>query len=236
MVENISEGVQFTLRTGEVKDRDNRIDGISDKNEVIASGVIVNRFDTPKVTLITLMVRGGRKFDKRNYPQFTLNTEEVKEAAKDFKTGDHVTIHGYIATSLDKKNNEFKDIIRATSIERTKSKLKELTLESIGKIRDIPTADFFVAGTVTKLEIFKNSTVHMLIRTTVDGKSAVGSFLYFPYSLEEHISDIQVGKRVCVVGEIQTSVKKEENGKSIFSQTNVVTDVNTLENILKIQR
>lgn len=216
---------------------DNRVDGISDKNEVIASGVIVNRRDFDKVTYLTLMVRGGKKLDKKNYPCFTLLAKD-KEKAEGLTTGDHVKIKAQIRTRKNPKENGFQESWVVTDIERTKSRLAELTLENeLGRVRDIPVAEFLVIGTVVKSEIYGKGVVHLVVKSQTDEQhTTYGNFYAFPKDLSQVINDIQVGKRVCMIGEIQTEKKEKENEKTQYLQSNVVNEISSVENILSIKR
>lgn len=216
---------------------DNRLDGISDKNYVVASGVIVNRYDAKNATLLTIMVRGGRKLDKRNYPQFVL-TREVKDAAAELNTGDHVKITGVISSQRNPQTGEFKNVIRATSLERTKTKLAELTTErNLGKVRDVPTADFYVAGTIVKFEAFGKGVVRLVIKSKLEnGHTVYGNYHYFAQELAGVIDELKVGNRICAIGEVQTDKKETEGEKPKYFQTNVITDISSIENVLSIKK
>lgn len=232
----MAEDIVMEMRSG--IPTDNRLDGISDANHVVASGVIVNRYDAKNAVLLTLMVRGGRKLDKRNYPQFVLTGKEVIEAADGLGTGDHVKITGVITTSKNLKTNEFNNVTRVMSIERTKSKLAELTSErNLGRVRDIPTADFFVAGTLAKVEVFGKGVVHLVIKSRLEnGKTTYGSYHYFAQDLSQIINDLKIGNRICAMGEIQTDKKEREGEKPVYIQTNVITDISSIENVLSIKK
>lgn len=216
---------------------DNRLDGVSDNNYVIASGVIVNRFDAKNAVLLTLMTRGGRKLDKRNYPQFVL-TGELREAAEGLRVKDHVQIKGVISSRKNPKTGEYLPVINATSIERTKSRLAELTNEQeLGRVRGLPTADFYVVGTITKFEAYGKGVVHLVIKSILpDGKITYGSYYYFNNDLSGIINDLKVGNRICAMGEIQTEKKEIEGEKPRYIQTNVILDISSVENILTLKR
>lgn len=227
----------IVIKMGNEEPKDNRLDSISDKNEVIASGAIVHKFDTPKSSLITLVVRGGNRLDIYNYPQFLL-TGEAKEAAKDFKTGDHVQIKGYCMTFLNKKGDtaEYEDVIMGYAIERTKSRLAKLTLEQgLGSHRDIPTAEFFIAGTVVSFEI-RNNSLHIVIKAVEEGKRPTYSNYYmYLNDFEKVMSILKKGKRICAVGEIQTKKIEREGEKPLYIQRNVISDISSIENVLTIK-
>lgn len=218
--------------------QDNRLDGISDKNEVKASGVIVHKFETPSRTMLTLKVMGGRKLDVSNFPEFVCY-RDVKEAAKDYKPGDHVQIAGHLATFYNKKTEEYTDGVVAESIERTPTRLSRLTLEAgLGRQRDFPMAEFYFAGSIQRFEVTDNC-LSLNMKTQEEGKKAVyfNCRMYYR-DLESIAKYLKKGKkyRICAVGEIQTKKIEEEGKKPRYLQYNVISDISSIEEILSIKR
>lgn len=228
---------EIVLEMKEAKHVDNRLDEISDRNEVVARGVIVSRYDYKSAILIRLMVRGGRRLDKFNYPQFIF-AKDAKEAVGDLSRGDHVTITGTMKSSMDKKTGEYKDVILASTIGRTQTKLTELTLErNLGRIRDIPTADFFVAGTVVKSETSGKGVIRLVLKCRLEnGQIVYSNFVHFADNLSKVIEFVQVGKRICATGEIQTNKPEPGEANPKHAQTNVITDISSIEDILSIKK
>lgn len=213
---------------------DNRLDGISDHNEVVASGVIVHKFDAGSRTMLTLMVRGGRKLDIQNFPQFICYE---KELAENFNTGDHVQIHGHNVNLYSKKTESFSEGIVADKVERTPSRLAKLTLEQgLGSHRDFPTAEFYVAGTIRSTEL-RNNILRLVIRTKMEGEKAIHSTYYmYPRNIESVIPFLKQGRRICAVGEVQTKKIEREGEKTLYQQHNVISDIQLIDDILSLKK
>lgn len=187
-------------------------------NDVSLQGIVVHKFSTDKVTILTLST--GNSTVIPNYPKVVF-FGELKTEADNYEKGDFVKVLGNIQSS--KRNPEIKnqvlESIFAEKIEGAKSSMKEkFGVEG----RYIPFKnEFNLSGTVVAVDLSTENILNVTVRTDKNGRPSFVRTTKFLNSGKA--IDVSVGDFVYALGHIQTH-KSEKNDEVKYFQNYVVSE------------
>ena len=195
------------------------------ENEVVVQGVVVHKYSTPKVTILTLST--GRATGVVNYPKCVC-FNEAKEAADKFKEHDHVTVYGNVQSSIRTADNERRyttQSIYADRVEETPRIMENAFGIKTGDYED-PENLVKIAGEVLFVTVPSDNILRLIVRTEKNGRRSNVQAFYFTDKAKDLAEVINRGDNVCFVGTIQTSKKtrkdEETNEDRIVHYENVV--------------
>lgn len=200
---------------------------LKDVNVTTLKGTIVNRYDTEKVTILTV---GVSKRDRKgnfisNYPRIFFFKKNGKCAADGYELHDKVAIKAYLASEKRKKEEKefFSQSVIGKTIEPMKTVFEEVGVKA-GRF-EASVNEVTLVGTVLKYSDFGNGVARIIIKEEKNpkfyNKIVVSVFL----DKKGILSDmLQVGNKVCIMGEIRTA-KKEYEGKDVHMQNVVAVTV-----------
>lgn len=198
-------------------------------NDVIAQGVIVHKYSTDKVTILTIST--GRATQVINYPKFVFFGEAKAEADK-FEKYDNVQVKGNIQSSRRTKDGKkfTTQSCYGEEIKRTPRDMERMFGINDGRFED-PINHVELAGELIAAEATSDGILKILLRTVKNGRVSNVQVFEFTNKAEEKASKLQRGDNVCVVGTIQT-IKKERTDRET-EKTETVYYENVVARILR---
>lgn len=182
-------------------------------NEVTVQGVIVHKFCTDKVAILT--INTGNSTPVVNYPKVVFFGKVHDEIAENYKVNDHVCIKGNIQSSRRKPGikDQVMQSIFGESIEKTQS-----LMEGAFKITNVknsykPFANSFkIAGTVVSTKKLSDSTIGITLRTQKNGHISFVRLVHFSRNVDKSLAELHKGDYICGVGCVQTAKKTTPKG------------------------
>lgn len=198
-------------------------------NEVILQGIIVHKFVTDKVAILTIGT--GNATRKPNYPKVVC-FNEVKDDVRDlFELGDRVRVTGNIQSSKYKKEikNQNTLSVFAEKVEPAFSTLKsEFEDADISNEGYIPSINKFkVAGKVVRVESPSDGIVRLTVSATKNNRISFIKLTYFVKDVDSIMTTYNPGDQVFAIGVVQT-VKKGSDVVKHF-ENYVVTSLSKTE-------
>lgn len=194
------------------------------QNEVIGQGVIVHKYSTPKVTILTLST--GRATSVANYPKFVC-FNEAKEKADKLNQYDHVTIVGNVQSSI--RNRDGKRYVTQSNyvddiFETPRAMEKDFGIKS-GEF-EAPINEVKIAGELVSVAVPSENILRIVVRTMKNERMSNVQAFYFTNRAEKIAESLKKGDNVCLLGTIQTTKKEKaiENSdeKEVKHYENVV--------------
>ncbi len=179
-------------------------------NDVVAQGVIVHKYSTDKVTILTIST--GKATQVVNYPKFVFFGEAKAEADK-FEKYDNVQIKGNVQSSRRTKDGKrfTTQSCYGEEIKRTPRDMERMFGINDGKFED-PVNHVELAGELVSVEATTEGILKILLRTVKNGRVSNVQIFEFTNKAKEKAEKLHKGDNVCVVGTIQT-IKKERINK-----------------------
>lgn len=179
-------------------------------NDVVAQGVIVHKYSTDKVTILTIST--GKATQIVNYPKFVFFGEAKVEADK-FEKYDNVQIKGNVQSSRRTKDGKrfTTQSCYGEEIKRTPRDMERMFGINDGKFED-PVNHVELAGELVSVEATTEGILKILLRTVKNGRVSNVQIFEFTNKAKEKAEKLHKGDNVCVVGTIQT-IKKERINK-----------------------
>ena len=179
-------------------------------NDVVAQGVIVHKYSTDKVTILTIST--GKATQVVNYPKFVFFGEAKVEADK-FEKYDNVQIKGNVQSSRRTKDGKrfTTQSCYGEEIKRTPRDMERMFGINDGKFED-PVNHVELAGELVSVEATTEGILKILLRTVKNGRVSNVQIFEFTNKAKEKAEKLHKGDNVCVVGTIQT-IKKERINK-----------------------
>lgn len=199
-----------------------------DINEVLLQGIILNKYVTPDVTILT--INTGSATPVRNYPKVVFFGEPKAMVDDGYETGDHVTIKGNIQSS--KKNPEIKNQIMQTVFGESIKMTPTIMEEAFGL--DIPTSykryvdTFKISGLLQAIELIDcpaHNMVKLTIRTVKNGHVSFGEFVYYSDNAVNVANAMKPDERIYAIGCVQTSRTTSATGETEYHQDYVLTEI-----------
>lgn len=194
-------------------------------NEVTLKGVIIHKFVTPDVAILT--INTGNSTPVVNFPKVVFFGDLRADVENNFKKGDHVTVTGNIQSSRKKENvkNQIMQSVFAESITKTVSVMEAAfgvsTSSSYKKFENT----FKIAGEVMSLDCPADSMVRMTIRTYKNNRVSFSRYVFYTANPEEVLSNIHPRDFVYGLGCIQTSKKVKKNNETQYFQDYIITEL-----------
>lgn len=180
---------------------------MADINDVIIQGVIVHKFVTPKVAILTIST--GSATPTTNYPKVTFFEDVRTEVEEKFKEGDHVCIHGNIQSSKPKPDvkNQTMVAVFGESIEFTHSNMEEAFGVDVATSYKSFKNELKISGVVTRIECPTSNMVRLRVFTRKNGRPSFVPLVHFTRKPEEVLAKIHPQDRICAIGSVQTEKK-----------------------------
>lgn len=183
-------------------------------NDVVIEGIIVHKFVTPKIVILT--INTGNATVEPNYPKVLFFGQFIEEIEKGFEVKDHVQITGNIQSSKYKPNIKNQNTISIFGESITRSDfINSKTF----------TNKFEILGTITSIEKIVHNIVKMKVLTTKHDRISFVSLVYYTDNPDQILEQFKVEDTVHINGCIQTT-KKESNGEIHHFENYVI---NTIE-------
>ena len=184
-------------------------------NEVILQGVIVHKFVTDKVAILTIGT--GNATRKPNYPKVICFNEIKDEVRDSSEVGDKVKVTGNIQSSKYKKEikNQNTLSVFAEKVEPAFSTLKaEFKDEDVKNEGYIPSINKFkVAGKVVRVESPSEGIVRFTVSATKNGRISYIKLTHFVKDVESVINNYKPGDQIFAIGVVQTVKKGSDTVK-----------------------
>lgn len=194
-------------------------------NEVVLQGVIVHKYVTDKVAILSIATTGHS--GTQNFPNVVFFGDLVKEVDEKYKTGDKVNIRGNIQSSKYDENIKNQSLLSVVGFEIRP--YEGLIIEEFGDVLgDVDLTNksgiefenkFKVAGKLVRVRQFDN-IVKFTVSAITGRRINYISLAYYtksPEAAAEIIEKYKDVEQVFVVGTVQTSKKDFEDGTRYFS-------------------
>lgn len=193
-------------------------------NNVTVQGVIVHKFVTPKIAILTIMTKTAAP--KPNYPK-VLFFGDLRDAVEDdFNKGDHVYVVGNIQSSKPRPGIKNQSLISifGESIDHSQSIMeKTFNIESDASYKPFVNT-IELAGLVTRIECPADNMIRMCVSTRKNGRQSFVTVIHYTNKPDAILADIHVNDQVYVVGSVQTP-KKESNGTVKYYENYVAFEI-----------
>jgi len=175
------------------------------QNDVIGQGVIVHKYSTPKVTILT--VSTGRATSVPNYPKFVC-FNEAKEKADKMNERDHVTILGNVQSSVRTREDRryITQAIYADDVYETPRAMEKAFGIKNGEYEG-PVNQVSIAGELASVATPTDNILRITVRTVKNGRRSNVRAFYFTNRAKEIAESLKPGDNVCFIGTIQTTKK-----------------------------
>lgn len=193
-------------------------------NEVILEGVIVHKFVTPKIAILTIGT--GNATPTKNFPKVLFFGETITEIEKEYEVGNHIKVTGNIQSSRRKPNvpNQNMVAIFGETIEKSESIMKQTFGVETEKSQYNFKNEIKIAGRLTAIDKRFDNLVRIRISTRKNNRASYVNLAYYTNNPEKIISEFSVGDNVCVVGCVQTT-KKEAHGQINHFENYVINEI-----------
>ena len=197
---------------------------VKNENEVLLQGVIVHKFVTPAVAILT--INTGNATPVPNYPKVLFFGELRDEIEKEYEVRDHVSVRGNIQSSKRKPNvkNQIMQSIFGESIEATHSAMQDaFGVDSKNSYKPFVNT-FKVAGQVMSIECPSANIIRLVIKTEKNGHISFARYVYYTKEPDKFLSSVHPQDYLCAVGCVQTS-KSEASGDVKYYQNYVLLEL-----------
>ena len=200
---------------------------MTNMNNVILEGVIVHKFVTPKIAILTIGT--GNATPTPNYPKVLYFGDFIKTIEENYNVGDHVKATGNIQSS--KKRSDIKNqnlvSIFGEGIEKSESIMKEkFGIESDNSFYRFKN-EINIAGEVTKIEQTFSNIVKIRVLTNKNNRISYVNMVYYTDKPEMLLSDYHVGDNVGIIGCVQTT-KKSKDGETHHFENYVINEIHKI--------
>lgn len=199
---------------------------LNSKNDVLIQGIIVHKFVTPKIAILT--INTGNASAVPNYPKILFFGELRTRVENDFNIRDHVTITGNLQSSKPKEGvkNQIMQAIFGESIEVSQSIIENaFGVSSDRTSRREFVNTFKIAGEVMSIDYSSPRIVHVVIKTLKNNRPSFVRFDYYTRDPEKFLTQIHPRDFVCAVGSIQTNKHTNARGETRYFENYVLSEV-----------
>ena len=191
-------------------------------NEIKLQGVVVHKFTTDKVAILTISVAGNDgNFD---YPKVVFLGEDIENIKENYFEGDKVRVEGLIQSSRFNENikNQTLLSIRGKEIRKYEGLIKESFPEDLKDLADAGSSGieydnkFRVSGNLVKVKKVSDNVVRLTVSALVDGKISYVILTDFVTNADEVVEELSGKTYLWAVGRVQTSKKDYEDGTKYF--------------------
>ena len=140
-------------------------------NDVMLEGVIVHKFVTEKVAILTIDT--GKSTPAKNFPKVLYFGESIKDIDKNYDVGNSVKITGNIQSS--RRDPNIKNQNTVSIFGETIQHSEPIGTDENGNHTFNEENSFIVAGMVTHTEKTFDNLVRVRISTKKNGRQSIGS-------------------------------------------------------------
>lgn len=200
---------------------------MTDTNDVIFSGVIVHKFVTPKIAILT--VNTGKATPVVNYPKILFFGDLREQVEHSYEVKDHVTIKGNIQSTKRKPGvvNQAPQAVFGEEIELTNSIMKQsFNIEGPHSYKPFEN-NFKISGVVVAIECSSPRVVKLIVKTVKNKRTSFVQLIYHTQDSTKLLGRVRPGDRICALGCVQT--KKQEKGDAVMHYENcIILEIQTI--------
>lgn len=195
------------------------------ENDVRLKGIIVHKFVTPKIAIVT--INTGNATPVPNYPKILFFGDLREKVEKEFEVRDHVTITGNLQSSKPKENvkNQNMQSIFGESICATQSAIEDAFGVEGSPARREFLNTFKVAGEVMSISYSSPNLVHITIKTLKNNRPSFVRFDHYVKQPEDILTVIKPRDFVYGVGCVQTNRRENSRGETVYYENYVLSDI-----------
>lgn len=189
-------------------------------NDVVLEGIIVHKFVTPKIAILT--INTGSATPEPNYPKVLFFGDFIKDIENNYEVKDHVKITGNIQSSRYKPGikNQNTISIFGESIEHSQTTMEE----SFGIATGTPFYKFQneikISGTITLIEKVFGNLIRLKVLTNKNSRISFVTLVHYTETPDDILEQFKKDDNICVIGCVQTT-KKEKNGETHYFENYV---------------
>ena len=191
-------------------------------NDVILEGIIVHKFVTPKIAILT--INTGNATPEPNYPKVLFFGDFIKDIEENYEVKDQVKIQGNIQSSRYKPGikNQNTISIFGESIQHSKPTTKEIPNMEEPLIQYNFANEIKISGTVINIDKPFHNLVKLKVLTHKNDRISFVTMVHYTDNPNAILDKIAKDDFVNIVGCVQTS-KKESNGETHYFENYVAT-------------
>jgi hypothetical protein len=189
-------------------------------NDVMLEGIIVHKFVTPKIAILT--INTGNATPEPNYPKVLFFGDFIKDIEINYEVKDHVKIIGNIQSSRYKPGikNQNTISIFGEGIEHSKTTMKETfgveTSASYYKFKN----EIKISGSLISIEKAYKNLVKLKVLTKKNDRISFVTLVHYTDDPDAILNQFAKDDDVCIIGCVQTT-KKENNGETHYFENYV---------------
>jgi hypothetical protein len=193
-------------------------------NDVMLEGIIVHKFVTPKIAILT--INTGNATPEPNYPKVLFFGDFIKDIEMNYEVKDHVKIIGNIQSSRYKPGikNQNTISIFGEGIEHAKTAIKETfgvdTTASYYKFKN----EIKISGKLIAIEKVYRNLIRLKVLTRKNDRISFVTLVYYTDEPDIILNQFAKDDDVCIIGCVQTT-KKENNGETHYFENYVANSI-----------
>ena len=193
-------------------------------NDVMLEGIIVHKFVTPKIAILT--INTGNATPEPNYPKVLFFGDFIKDIEMNYEVKDHVKVIGNIQSSRYKPGikNQNTISIFGEGIEHAETAIKETfgveTTTSYYKFKN----EIKISGKLIAIEKVYRNLIRLKVLTRKNDRISFVTLVYYTDEPDVILNQFAKDDDVCVIGCVQTT-KKENNGETHYFENYVANSI-----------
>lgn len=193
-------------------------------NRVLIEGVIVHKYVTPKIVILT--INTGSASQEANNPTVLFFPDKMQNVIDNYAVKDHVVINGYLQSAVRRPEIKKQNTLFITG--DTIAKSKPIGTLPNGKPQYAFQNFFEAEGKITQVEEVFNNLVRVRMFTLVNGHPSFLNLVCYTNNPEKMISKLNVDDDLHVTGCIQT-LKKVIDGETRYFENYVIRKFKKIE-------
>lgn len=191
-------------------------------NDVILQGIIVHKFVTPKIAILT--INTGNATPEPNYPKVLFFGDFIEDIEKNYEVKDQVKITGNIQSSRYKPGikNQNTISIFGESIEPSVPTTKEVPGIEQPLVQYTFINEIKISGTVINIEKPFHNLIKLKVLTHKNDRISFVTLVHYTDNPDSILNEIAKDDFVNIIGCVQTT-KKESKGETHYFENYVAT-------------
>lgn len=191
------------------------------KNNVLLEGLVVHKFVTDQVAILT--INTGSATPKNNYPKILFFGDIIKNIEKNIEVQDNVRIDGNIQSSKHKPN-----IPNQKTVSIFGENITKLAPTSTENPSPYFTNKIEISGKIFNIDKVYDNLIKFKILTNKNNHISFVPLFYYTDTPDDVLKEFKKEDIVDITGCVQT-IKKESHGKFHFFENYVITDIHHKE-------
>lgn len=196
-------------------------------NDVILEGVIVHKFVTPKIAILTIGT--GSATPTPNHPKVLFFGDFIDEIDKNYEVKDHVKITGNVQSSRRKPNvkNQNTIAIFGESIIKSQSVMKQTFGIETDNSSYMYQNEMKISGKLIGIQKAFSNMVRIVVLTQKNDRDSFVTMVHYTENPEKIMDEFKKDDMVCVIGCVQTT-KKLIHGETHHFENYVANEISKL--------